>query len=347
MRHIWVIILCIVACASPEKKPPEIEQVSLGVEEISDYPKLLSEWDFFEEPMSDLVPKNDRTFPYEINAALFSDYAHKARFIQLPADKQITYNETEVLGFPAGTTLIKNFFYPNDFRSPEAGRRIMETRLLIQEEDGWQAIVYEWNDEQTDAERLILGKQVPVEWKDSEGALQRINYSIPSQPQCKSCHDLGGKMTLIGPSARQLNRDGQLSDWHEKGWLNVEEEVVFPKLVNYSDPSELLELRARAWLEINCAHCHRREGPAKNSGLYLLASQTDPYRLGVNKPPIAAGKGSGGLKYSIVPGNSKQSILIHRISSLEPGEMMPELGRKMTHKEGVALIEKWINEMKQ
>ncbi|MEP5074119.1 MAG: SO2930 family diheme c-type cytochrome [Lentilitoribacter sp.] len=343
IAFIWIATL--IACAQPEKKQPVIQQVSLGVKEASDYPKQLSEWNFFKEPMKELIPKGDRMFPYEINAALFSDYAFKARFIQLPAQGKIEYHDTEVLNFPKQTILIKNFFYPLDFNQPEGERRIMETRLLIHEAKGWKAIVYQWNEEQTGAKRVLLGKKVPVEWKDKNATLQRIKYHIPSQPQCKSCHDLGGELMPIGPSARQLNREGQLSEWISKGWLKADANAAFRTLVDYEDTSESLDLRARAWLEVNCAHCHRREGPAKNSGLYLLASQTDPYRLGVNKPPIAAGKGSGGLKYSIVPGSPDQSILVHRITSLEPGEMMPELGRSLTHQEGIQLIRDWVLEM--
>ncbi|MEQ9008100.1 MAG: SO2930 family diheme c-type cytochrome, partial [Ekhidna sp.] len=322
MKYYTVIVfLFFISCSSPQKKPIEIEEVSLGVKEISNYPKYLSEWQLFEEPLKNLEPKGERTFPYKINSALFSDYAFKARFIKLPEGEIITYHEQEVLNFPKGTILIKNFYYPGDFRKAEADRRIIETRLIIHEEKEWKAIVYKWDNEQTDAKRVILGEKVPVEWTDVSGQLQRINYYIPSQPQCKSCHDLGGDLVPIGPSARQLNRDNQLSNWIKKGWLDVPENVGYPQLANYDNKQAPLDDRARAWLEVNCAHCHRREGPAKNSGLYLLASQTDPYRLGVNKPPIAAGKGSGGLKYSIVPGNPDQSILVHRIESLEPGEM--------------------------
>lgn len=346
MRVVLCILgLSLLACSKPAKKPVEIEEVSLGVKEMSDYPRQLSAWGLFQEPMRDLVPADDRTFPYDINSALFSDYARKARFIKLPEDQVIEYHASEVLSFPQETVLIKNFFYPADFQQPDGERRILETRLLIHKAEGWEAIVYQWNEEQTDAIRVVLGKKVLVEWKDKQGVMQQINYAIPSQPQCKSCHDLSGKMTPIGPSARQLNRGEQLTQWINKGWLNASSETAFPKLASYADANETLDLRARAWLEVNCAHCHRREGPAKNSGLYLLASQTDPYRMGVNKPPIAAGKGSGGLKYSIVPGNPDQSILVHRITSLEPGEMMPELGRSLKHEEGIQLIRDWVLEM--
>ena len=106
-----------------------------------------------------------------------------------------------------------------------------------------------------------------------------------------------------------------------------------------------LDERARAWLDINCAHCHRRGGPAETSGLYLELEETDPTALGILKPPVAAGRGSGDLKYNIVPGHAEQSIMDFRIRSLDPGVMMPELNRKLVHKEGVEIIQAWINSM--
>ena len=93
------------------------------------------------------------------------------------------------------------------------------------------------------------------------------------------------------------------------------------------------------------AHCHRREGSAKNSGLYLLASEKDPARLGIGKAPVAAGKGSGGLRYDLVPGHPETSILMFRIQSEDPGIMMPELGRRIVHSEGIELIREWILRM--
>lgn len=341
----WMFLVVVLAACSGSKKQEVIEEVSLGVTQQSDYPQWLSEWKFFEEELKQLSPAAN-VLTYDINAPLFSDYAHKARFIYLPKGTQMAYHDSEVFDFPKGSVLIKNFFYPTDFRRPGGERRMLETRLLIHEPEGWWAIAYQWNADQTDAKRIVLGAEVPVEWTDEKGQLQRINYNIPSQPQCKSCHDLNGKMTPIGPSARQLNRDNQLSKWQQENSLSGLPNGQLPALVNYADERALLNDRARAWLEINCAHCHRREGPAKNSGLYLLASEADLYRVGVNKPPIAAGKGSGGMKYSIVQGKPEQSILVHRISSLEPGEMMPELGRKLQHQEGIDLINRWIAEMK-
>lgn len=341
----WIACFVLMACSTKKQSPEVIEEVSLGVSRVDQYPNLLSEWNLFQSPMSKLKPAGGRSFTYTINAPLFSDYAQKERFIMLPDEGVIAYDETEVVGLPEQAILVKNFYYSKDLRFPERGRRLMETRLLIHEAEGWEALVYQWEEDQSDARRILLGARVPVEWTDTEGRLQRINYTIPSQPQCKSCHDRSGKMSPIGPVIRQLNKNDQLNQWAEKGFIEIPEGAEIPKIVDYTDQNASLDHRARAWMEVNCAHCHRKEGPAKNSGLYLLASQRDPYRLGVNKPPIAAGKGSGGLKYSIVPGDPDRSILVHRIESLEPGEMMPELGRQMMHTEGVALIRAWIEAM--
>lgn len=338
-------LFLLVACSSPKEQDQsvEIQEVSLGVTVEDEYPKMLSDWGFFKGDLSLLSPA-DGVFPYELNSPLFTDYAFKKRFIKLPKGTKMTYIDSEVFDFPDETVLIKNFYYPADFASSENDLRILETRLLIKEGQKWKPIVYVWNDEQTDAKRQLLGEKKLVEWKDEQGGLQKVNYEVPSQPQCKSCHEFNGKVTPIGPSARQLNNNGQLESWAKAGLIDLPD-FELPKLANYENESVSLADRARAWLEINCAHCHRKEGPAKNTGMYLLASQSDNYKLGVNKPPVAAGRGSAGLKYGIVPGEPDQSILLHRIETLEPGEMMPELGRTIRHEEGIQLIRDWIASM--
>ena len=79
----------------------------------------------------------------------------------------------------------------------------------------------------------------------------------------------------IGPSARQLNgalpghSKNQLVEWAETGVLSeIPPLDELPKLVAYESKDAPLDKRARAWLEINCAHCHRPDGAAKTSGLH-------------------------------------------------------------------------------
>ena len=105
--------------------------------------------------------------------------------------------------------------------------------------------------------------------------------------------------------------------------------------------------RARAWLDINCAHCHQKGGPAETSGLFLNLEEKNATALGIFKPPVAAGRGSGNRKYNIVPGHPEESILQFRITSTDPGIMMPELNRRLVHQEGIQLIQDWIKSLSQ
>lgn len=338
----FLILMVLAACTPKPNAPMVLEEVSLGGYEEIDAPQLLSEWGLFDD-LRVLQPAGT-VYPYEVNSPLFSDYAHKARFVHVPAEKALAYNHTDVLEIPDQGILIKNFYYPSDFRKPSGERRMLETRLLVNESGAWRPYTYIWNEEQSDAALAITGASLPISWKDKHGELQKIDYSVPNLNQCKSCHERGGKIMPIGFSARQLNNAQQLRDWHDQDILSglPDDPIDIPKLVSWKNEHLDIDKKARAWLETNCAHCHREEGPAKNTGLYLLAEENDPYRLGINKAPVAAGRGSGGLKYAIAPGKPDQSILLHRIESLDPGVMMPELGRKMVHDEGVQLVREWI-----
>ncbi|MBX2899567.1 MAG: hypothetical protein KF775_07950 [Cyclobacteriaceae bacterium] len=348
-------ILCVVAGACQTRTQEVVvlpqEEISVDLSHLGK-PKL-SDYGFFENELKNLRPVAG-VLPYSLNAPLFSDYAFKKRFVKIPEGKKVVFDANDVFSFPDGTVLIKNFYYPADFTNPDQRIRILETRLLLNEAGVWKALPYIWNEEQTDAFLNVAGKTISVQWKHTDGQVRNINYSVPNMNQCKGCHLRGDKVMPIGPSARQLNgnfsfEDGeknQLRYWQAAGLIDLPAFNSIEKLVAYDDETASISNRARAWLEINCAHCHRADGPAKNSGLHLLASEQDPVRLGIGKAPVAAGKGSGGLLYDIVPGKPDQSILQYRIESVHPGSMMPELGRSITHTEGVALVRQWIAELK-
>ncbi|MBD2752469.1 hypothetical protein IC230_06185 [Spirosoma sp. BT704] len=318
-------------------------------------PEKLSEYGFFTGKLADQQPAAG-VVPYTLNTPLFSDYAEKLRFVKLPAGQAVAYNDTSVLNFPVGTTLIKTFYFSNDFRNPAKGRRLMETRLLVHQAEGWKAFDYVWNDEQTDAVLEVAGDTKMVRYIDAKGENRQHAYMIPNLNQCKGCHNRNEVMVPIGPSIRQLNGDlaytgkkeNQLAHWQRSGMLTgLPALSTCPKTPVWNKPETgSLNDRARAWLDINCAHCHNPNGPAMTSGLNLRISETDPTALGILKPPVAAGRGSGGHQFDIVPGKPDESILIYRLHSTDPGEMMPELGRKTVHTESLALLREWINAMK-
>ncbi len=314
--------------------------------------KHLSEYNLFTGKMAELIP-NDRVLPFDIITPLFSDYAKKLRFVWMPEGTSATYNEKEVFDFPVGAVLIKNFYFPHDFADESQGRRIMETRLLVNRTDGWDALAYIWNDEQTEAVLEIAGGVEQVKWKSLTGEVVETPYIIPNKNQCKGCHVGGGKFLPIGPKARNINSDhdydgkvqNQLERWSEMGYLtNVPNGEQIPKIAKWDDEDAgTLEERAMAYLEVNCGTCHNRKGPAHTTGLYLTVFEKEPAHLGICKSPVAAGQGSGGRLYDIVPGKPEESILPFRMESTNPGIMMPELGRRLVHKEGVELIKQWIS----
>jgi uncharacterized repeat protein (TIGR03806 family) len=315
----------------------------------------LSEYGFFVGPLRDLAPAADVLF-YDVNTPLFSNYAEKLRFIKFPGEGVAVYNDSAGFDLPVGTILIKNFFYPNDFKNPSAGRNILETRLLVKQEKGWDAWPYIWNDEQTEAVYDPAGETRKVSYLDEKGKKRITSYAIPNKNQCKGCHAAGPSMVPIGINARQLNRnvvvgnqkENQLDSWIRAGKLSgLASGKAAPALSVWNDPaSGSLNDRARAYLDANCGHCHSSTGPASTSGLFLDIHESRPIHLGVNKTPVAAGRGAGDLAFDIVPGSPQKSILLFRMKTTDPAIAMPEIGREQIHAEGVALIEEWIREGK-
>lgn len=287
--------------------------------------------------------------PYDLNTALFSDYTTKDRFLVIPAGEAMQWQDVDALDMPVGTMIVKTFAYLADRREPDGARDLLETRLLLHRSTGWDAVAYIWNDDDTDAELALAGGTIHAAWIHDDGEPRENDWVVPNKNQCKNCHGEHDEViTPLGPKARHVNRDGQLEAWVEDGMLSgaPDDATTWPKLPAFDDEATgTVDERARAWLEINCAHCHNPTGAARTSGLDLRIAQTNPVEYGICKFPIAAGTGSGGRPYGIVPGDPDQSILQYRIEATDPEVRMPELGRSLVHDEGVALIRRWISEM--
>lgn len=351
-----LFLLLFAQCAENEKTEaqfvmPEEEAFIDTTRLFNNQKQKLSEYGFFTGKLAELNPI-ENVLPYKVGSALFSDYAQKKRFIYLPKNTKINLTENDILEFPEGSILIKNFFYSQDqLNSGKA--KIIETRLLVFENKKWIAVPYVWNDEQTEAYFTLTGTTENIDLKEHG----MFEYVSPNQSQCKSCHEYDGEMIPLGATFAQLNQAietgnkkiNQFNFWTEKGFLtgwNDSFQDLKPSMVDYSNPIFNLNQRARAYLDVNCGHCHNPKGPAKNSGLDLSINCTNDLALGIMKAPVAAGKGSGNLQYDIVPGDADNSILLYRMNSDQPAIMMPETGRKLIHKEGVELIRNWINAQK-
>jgi uncharacterized repeat protein (TIGR03806 family) len=277
----------------------------------------LSEYGLFKTA---LVPAEGVT-TIEIASTLFTDYAEKQRLLKIPAGKKVILQGDRLPIFPDGTIIAKTFYYTKD-----SSRQIIETRLLLLQHNKWNAATYRWNEEQQDASLLIEGATVPV----TVGKNRTIAYRIPAQTDCASCHRAGNDLCPIGPKAANLNiivdregvRQNQLSYLMNKGILAPADVHAISVMPDYNDRSVSITARARAYLEINCAHCHSSTGMAANTSLQL--GYFTPYN-------------QTGIEFN------KQNMII-RMSTM--GEFhMPKIGTTIVHKEGLQLVKQYIKSL--
>jgi len=292
-------------------------------------PKL-SDYPVFEGRPSDLLPAKGFV-RYELATTLFTDYAEKERLVKVPAGTSIVVTGDGLPQFPDGTMLVKTFFYWNDKRDTSRGRRIIETRVLVRSGDGWLAGTYLWNAEQNEAMLSGGGSRTPFSWIDGSGSAHTIRYQVPSARQCATCHRSGKDIVPIGFKTRNLNMDvlrvaaangqadapvNQLRYLAEKGVLAPLVPASFSRLPVWNDGAFTLGERARAYLEVNCAHCHNDNG---------FCSQSK-FRPAYERPLDETG----------IP-KKKEKIL----DFIRSGRM-PLLGTTVVHQEGLQLLEAYF-----
>lgn len=318
--------------------------------------ETLSEYHLFDGSLADMQPAPG-VVRYEVVSPLWSDGAHKQRFIALPENQKITFGADETWSFPDGTIIAKHFAFPRDKREPLGALQHVETRLLIRDStdpEGFTAHTYVWNDEQTEAYRKVAGKHITLDFIDESGAPATQQYIIPNTNQCGNCHERDDTYQALGLVTQQVNFDlndsgaikNQLSRLENEGLFDAKlpDVTTLPALSNPSgqDP---IEARARAYLHANCSHCHRPGGGGGLSGLVLLHWEMEPTKNGVCKGTVAAGAGAGTLEYDVVPGKPEESIMIFRMKSTDPEIKMPEIPNLVPDQAGIALISEWITSL--
>lgn len=331
--------------APPAAPRPEIDLAALPYETLSEYGFFVGEL-VLEQPAPGVLP-------YTVAAPLWADGAGKGRFLLLPEGETIGLTDRDEWELPVGSVVIKSFYVDIDRSSPADELHTIETRLLVHHEDRWRSYIYRWNDEQTEATRIKAGADVLVEYTDEAGRPAEQLYIVPDENTCGSCHERDDVLRLLGVTTAQMNveveRDGQRVS--QLRWLAEQGAIAeLPEpstLEAYADPAgdADLDARARAYLHGNCAHCHRPGGGGGSSGLKLMAWETDMAELGACKVPAAAGPGTGGRSFAIVPGHPEESIIVFRMASTDPEIKMPELPSLLADDFGVDLVSEWIAAM--
>lgn len=356
----FLITLFVISCSDNEAEEyTPISPVTLDLTQVP-YQKL-SDYNFFEGEIKDQNPALN-VLPYLPTSALFSDYALKKRFVWMPIGSKATYNNDEsILALPVGAALIKTFYYNNV--QPNNTSRIIETRIMIKKISGWIFANYVWNEEQTEAYFDLNGSYTSVTWKDENNNLKSVNYRIPNEVQCKICHKsketidgvYSEKYIPIGIKPQNLNSNytfgtetkNQLLKWIDQGYL--EDDFSLPSqentIVDYNDTSKSLELRARSYVDSNCAHCHKENGHCDYRPLRFAFSETNNNNtnMGVCVDTQDIQDFPPALSKIITPGNPDRSMLYYRLNTENENYRMPLHGRSIIHEEGILLMKNWIN----
>ena len=329
------------------------------------YPKL-SDYKFFIGEMKNLEPALN-VLPFEPASALFSDYAHKKRFVWMPEGVRATYSaDNKILEMPVGSVLIKNFYYENvQNTTPVGSTRIVETRLIIRKANSYEFANYIWNDEQTEAYYNMAGAYKDITWKDENGITKSVEYRIPADVQCIVCHKSsrlvnGAVETVyipIGIKPQNLNWNynyggvtkNQLSKWIEQGYLdsNFSLPSAENSTVNYNDLTKTLDQRARSYVDINCSHCHSVDRHCEYRPMRFAYSDTknNLAAMGVCVDTEDM-QGFDPTLNKIVRGRDiEHSMLYHRLNTTDEAVRMPLHGRTLLHTEGLVLMKDWINSL--
>ena len=309
----------------------------------------LSEYNFFEGDLKNLNPVFG-VLPYDINSPLFSDYAHKKRFVWMPNGSKAVYeNDYSPLNFPIGTFLIKNFYYENVL--PSGNTKIIETRLMYVTSEGWEFAKYVWNEAQNEAFFSNDGSFIDFDWVEN-AETKSVNYRIPSRAECFTCHNKFGDPQPIGPKPQNLNKvypydDGhlnQLQKWVDFGYLEDSYPDNIETTVAWDDTTQPIDLRVRSYIDINCAHCHADQSYCEYRPMrFAFNTNDDLTNMGVCVEPDT----NIGNEYPLImnPGDADASVVMFRISSVEEQYRMPLLGRTLQHTEGIELIRNWMNSL--
>lgn len=299
----------------------------VGEQSASPFPLLLSETGCM-DPADPSLP-GPSLVPYDVNMPLWSDGSDKQRWLAIPDGEQITVGSDGHWDLPIRSVLVKHF---------TLDERLIETRLLVRHEDGlWAGYTYQWDASGADARWVRFGAEVALSGGDT--------WQIPSSAECSMCHTSASGQTLgmeTAQLARSLEyspgrRGDQLDTLAHVGILDEAPETrsALPGLDQGADA-------ARAYLHVQCAHCHRPDGttgneidlrwttPLEETGLCdALPEEVD---LGIEDAVLLA------------PGEPARSLLLMRQREL--GEhRMPPVGTAAVHAEGVEAVEQWITDL--
>jgi hypothetical protein len=285
------------------------------------------------QPVSGLVA-------YDVNTPFWSDGASKSRWIGLPAGRHFQFMAEGEWMFPAGTVLVKHFELPRKESDPDGPRTRLETRVLVCDgEGGAYGACYKWRKDGSDADLVT----------EPLNAAAAQSWYFPGVSDCRTCHTSvsGG---VLGVKTRQINRpfgaskENQLTAWRRKGFFGPATPPMdtdrLAKLSPLDDVSRPIEDRARSFLDVNCAYCHRPGGVAGN---FDARYDTPPDRQNLIGGAVLIDLGIDRARV-IAPHDVWRSLALVRVSTSDLTRM-PPLAHQKVDERGVSVLRAWIESL--
>jgi uncharacterized repeat protein (TIGR03806 family) len=269
--------------------------------------------------------------PFTVAQFFWSDGAEKERFLAVPDGKTIDVAADGDMTLPPGGVTMKNF---------RMGGKLFETRFFVRHMDGsYYGYTYQWNAAGTDATK------VPEAGLDATLSTGQA-WWYPSTTGCFTCHNEAAGRSL-GLETRQLNSIGtygtakanQFKTLDHIGLLSGNKTVLsaFP---SRDDTTAPLETRARAYLAVNCANCHRPNGPGRGVWNALYDTPFKDMKI-CNAAPEHGDLGKAGATL-LKPGMHDASLIWMRMSQ-RMENFMPPLASKVADTAGATLLQQWID----
>ncbi len=315
----------------------------------STFPRKLSDSGLFSSVIQQTPAPG--VIPYSINAEPWADHAVAERLVAVPNELSIKA-EGATWSFPKDSVLVKTLSLDMQHGDPSQRRRI-ETQILHFDGSEWMPYTYQWNEEQTDALLVgTAGSERTFEIVDpaAAGGKRTQTWRYAGRAECQRCHNRWSGPALAF-NTPQLNKD------HDYGGVAASQLDTFanvrligkpvatenrPQLANPRDESAELDGRARAYLQANCAHCHRM-----HAGGSVLSQMH--YDLSLDKTNMVGARPSQGTfgihaAQVIAPGDPFRSVLLYRMAKLGGGRM-PHIGSTEVDRVGVELIDDWLRQL--
>lgn len=315
-----------------------VENPSRG--EPSSFPRSLSQTGLFgsvveQSPAAGVVS-------YRVQAQMWADGASSQRWVAIPNDQPIDV-QTSAWNFPKDSVLVKSLNLEMRPGDPTSRRRV-ETQLLHFDGTDWMPYTYRWNESQSDA-TLVAAAGAEQEFEIEKAGSKHIQtWRFASRAECQRCHNKYSG-TLLGFNVAQLHGDDGASQLEHFARIGLFTKDItgeqLQSIANPADQSATLDARARAYLHVNCAHCHRM-----SAGGSVLAYMHFDLPLEATNMLAAPTQGDFGIKNArvLAPGDPFRSVLLYRMSKLGGGRM-PRLGATESDADGIALIADWISAM--